>query len=339
VVIIGSSDDVLKTQHFTSNALKMVENLIDYIPKDAKVIEPFVGDGDLILDEFNYVEVYDIDPIYVEGDSLRDTLLYPPDYTGKYVITNPPYLAKNKTKDKTIFNLYDVDDWYKAAIKTMLDCEGGLLVIPFNFFTDENSKKLRISFFKRFNISYMNVFNFPIFENTTYTTCAFVFTRKKKESYENECVKTFLYDDKKEVDLLYEYEYGYRLGGADLNIILKEENLFTRLLKDQVSTTNIKIHCIDSRYKLIRAEVDEPYYGILTDRAFLTLKPLDDNFLSDINEDEFCDLFNKEINFLRKKYHNLIFTTYRDFGRKRVSFDFVYKLSTLLVKKLKEARK
>jgi len=38
------------------------------------------------------------------------------------------------------------------------------------------------------------------------------------------------------------------------------------------------------------------------------------------------DLFNKKINQLRQDYLSLFLTNYRDNDRKRISFDFVYKL-------------
>ena len=41
-------------------------------------------------------------------------MLYPPNYHEKWVITNPPYLAKNKAKDKTLFNQYSVIPVNKA---------------------------------------------------------------------------------------------------------------------------------------------------------------------------------------------------------------------------------
>lgn len=67
-------------------------------------------------------ETYDIQDNL--GATAQDTLLNPPDYKNKWVITNPPYLTKNKAKDKTIFNKYDVDDLYKATLKSILNCDG-----------------------------------------------------------------------------------------------------------------------------------------------------------------------------------------------------------------------
>ena len=77
--------------------------------------------------------MYDIDPKI--NAITQNTLLNPPDYKDKYVITNPPFLAKNKNKDKTIYEIYDVGDLYKAAIKSFIigDVIGGILIVPLNF--------------------------------------------------------------------------------------------------------------------------------------------------------------------------------------------------------------
>ena len=68
------------------------------IPNEThNIIEPFVGNGDLlkfIKNKENYkLEIYDIDP-KCKDVIKRDTLKNPPDYTNKFVLTNPPYLQK-----------------------------------------------------------------------------------------------------------------------------------------------------------------------------------------------------------------------------------------------------
>ena len=91
-------EDLIKTQHFTKQYEKILKN-IDFHPKEA--VDPFAGECDL----FNYSTetkwtFYDIEP-KKENVIKNDSLLNPIDYTGKTVITNPPYLAKNKTKEFT----------------------------------------------------------------------------------------------------------------------------------------------------------------------------------------------------------------------------------------------
>ena len=107
--------DLNKTQHYSKNNL-LLDGLTSFIPKNAFIIEPFYGQGDLVKD-FSIKEYYDI-AFPIGSPHYRDTLLNPPIYENKWIITNPPYLAKNKAKDKTVFNFYDYDDLYKIAIST-----------------------------------------------------------------------------------------------------------------------------------------------------------------------------------------------------------------------------
>lgn len=138
--------DLEKTIHYTTKAQEICANLIKYIPENAVLVEPFVGDGNLTsLFPNHFWERYDIEE---KPNAIKqNTLLQPPIYLGKWVITNPPYLAKNKAKEKTIFNKYDVDDLYKATLLSILDCEGGILIIPTNFITDERTGVVRKKFF------------------------------------------------------------------------------------------------------------------------------------------------------------------------------------------------
>ena len=128
-------EDLKKTIHYTTHAAEICGNLTKYIPVDTILVEPFTGDGNLLsLFPGHQWEKYDIED---KGNNIiQDTLLSPPDYDNKWVITNPPYLAKNKAKDKAIFNKYNTDDLYKAFLLTLEKCCGGIIIIPTNFLTD-----------------------------------------------------------------------------------------------------------------------------------------------------------------------------------------------------------
>src|SRR5271170_1892175 len=106
---------------FTTNYKKILADL--YIPSEEKIIiEPFVGEGDLLnfVDSNKTIKTYDIcQPISkFTSDNItfkkKDTLNSPPDYSNKIVITNPPYLARNKSDDKKIYNKYKTNDLYKC---------------------------------------------------------------------------------------------------------------------------------------------------------------------------------------------------------------------------------
>lgn len=83
-------------EHFSKLSLgQFYTKNVDYLfqefekPK-GKIIEPFAGQGDLIKWCGEDVEAYDIDP-KAPQIIKRDTLLFPPDYQGKFVITNLPH--------------------------------------------------------------------------------------------------------------------------------------------------------------------------------------------------------------------------------------------------------
>ena len=74
-------------QFYTTNSDYILQGM--EVPKDVKIIEPFCGQGDLVKWVDREVERYDIDP---KIDAItQNTLLNPPNYKDKYVITNPPY--------------------------------------------------------------------------------------------------------------------------------------------------------------------------------------------------------------------------------------------------------
>ena len=86
-------------------------------------------------------------------------------------------MAKNKASNKQIFDIYNVDDLYKAFLVSMLECEGGIIIIPTNFLSDERTADIRKKFFSRFEILELNVCTIPVFKTTTYSVCSFAFKR------------------------------------------------------------------------------------------------------------------------------------------------------------------
>lgn len=327
--------DLQKTIHYTTKAALICGNLVEYIPSDATLIEPFVGGGDLLeLFPNHSWERYDIDP-KIEA-TTQDTLLSPPDYKGKWVITNPPYLAKNKAINKEIFAKYSVDDLYKATLISILEAEGGILIIPTNFFTDERTGAVREKFFNRFKILRANIFTEPVFTTTTYSVCSFAFTKKENtklpQSFEliiqpaNEKVQVSIYP-----------EYDYRIAGEFYNSIAKVSNIFGRLVgktsKDYIS--NIKLYALDTRNERIRLEFEPNHYeGKESDRSYATLTCKRE--LTEEQEKKLIAAFNEQLEGFRKSYHDLSLTNYRDYNRKRIGFTFAYQLLSKIYKELYE---
>ena len=156
-------------QFYTTNNEYILQNI--KIPNDIRnIIEPFAGNGDLVdfiekdakQKNIKYnIECYDIEP---KKDYIikRDTINEPPNYNNKYIVTNPPYLARNKSKDKLLFDKYDVNDLYKCVIKDILTniCLGGIFIIPLNFWSSIRLAdiKLRKTFLEKYNVILLNIF-------------------------------------------------------------------------------------------------------------------------------------------------------------------------------------
>lgn len=322
--------DIAKTQHFTTNYDTILKN-IKFFPDTA--IDPFAGDCDLLkYSPHTSWSFYDIDPksskvIY------NDSLMNPPDYNDKSVITNPPYLAKNKTKEfSDIFKKYHTDDLYKAAIISLVrgNCKNGILIIPVNFFTDEFTNDIRCMFLSRYKISYVNYFEEQIFSNTTYNICAFYF--EKYTGGTNGNVQFYEPIQNSSIDISIKPEYGYRVGGEFYACLKTIKPEFNRAVKNVSYNfiTRLYLEALDTRTKHLHLELhDSPYYGINSDRMRATLTC--NKELSHDDELYIANTFNMYMDDERKKYGNLILTNFRDFGRKRISFEDVYKICTMII--------
>lgn len=323
-------DDLSKTTHYTTQANYICSNLLKYVPQNVILVEPFVGEGDLIkLFPFHKWETYDV--VDKGFNTIQDTLKSPPDYKGKWVITNPPYLAKNKATDKSIFSLYDTDDLYKASLLSFLDCAGGILIIPTNFFTDERSGRVRKKFLDIFQILEANVFTRPAFTSTTYSVSSFSFQRRTE--CEAQRFNVNIQPNNKTVQVQLSPQYDYRLAGEYYAQINQINNMFGRAIKGQQIDgfiTNLNLYALDSREKRIRIEYDSNhYYGKQSDRTMATLTCK--RKLTDIEQKWLVEAFNKELETFRQTYADLPMTNYRDFNRKRIGFDFVYQMLTHLL--------
>ena len=157
-------------QFYTTNYEYILQNI--NIPEYINdIIEPFAGEGDLLKFINKYkkynIELYDIDPKNI-NIKKQDTLTHPPIYKNKYVITNPPYLARNKSEDKVLFDKYDVNDLYKCFIINIINdnCQGGIIIIPLNFICSvrKNDVDIRKRFLDIYNMEHINIFEESVFD-------------------------------------------------------------------------------------------------------------------------------------------------------------------------------
>lgn len=341
------------------------------VPDNVPLIEPFVGGKDLIKWAGKRMEMYDKDRRVCENDSeilFQDTLLNPPVYKDKFVVTNPPYLARNKNKDKTLYDKYDTNDLYKVFIKNIVngDALGGILILPLNFLSGQDNK-IRECFFKKYKISQLNIFEETVFGDTSNVVCAFQFERGTQG---DSLVNLSLYPSKETRQISLQEKYGYRLAGEVYDVVkrtkhsefkisrlVKGEKYLKRDKEKKFIPTNLFLCASDSggeenarnkkglpinikneniKHKISLTLCEHRYYGKETDRMFASLSC--NHTLN--NQQEIVDKFNERLENYRTKYNSLFLTNFRNssknYSRKRISFSLAFSIIKEILEEMEE---
>ena len=333
-------------QFYTTNYDYILQNL--YIPENIiKIIEPFAGNGDLlnfIKDKDNYnIECYDIEP---KKDYIiqKNTILDPPNFNKSFILTNPPYLARNKSNDKELFDKYKTNDLYKCFIEILIlnECLGGILLVPLNFICSirKNDIDLRKKFISKYNIITLNIFEEQVFEDTTYTICSFQFEKKEQE---NE-IKVYIYPSNINFNIKLNKNNNYTIGGDIYNLEQNDKykiDRATRLYDNKDNFTNILVKCIDDNInnkiglKIVDDKIRDKYIDNtpkLSARSYaiLVIKPK----ITIIQQQKLVELFNNFLNEKRNNCNSLFLSNYREskeIARKRISFTLVYEICNHLL--------
>jgi len=331
-------------QFYTSNYQYILQNM--KIPYGIRnIIEPFAGNGDLLnfIDKNKYnIECYDIDP---KKDFIikQDTLLNPPNLDDKYIITNPPYFARNKCLDKKLFDLYNTNDLYKCFIKILIKSNslGGILIVPLNFLCSirKSDIDIRKEFLNKYDIVIVNIFEEKVFDDTSYTICSFQFTLKN-----NNNTICYIYPSKKTINFNLNNDNNYTIGGEIYNLRQNPKykiDRATKLCKNETYFTNILVKCIDDNINntislsIVNDENKKKYIDNtpkLTARSYaiLVIEPK----ISKDKEKLLVEKFNLFLTANRNKYNSLFLTNYREsnsIARKRISFGLVYEICNYLL--------
>lgn len=322
--------------------------ILDGLPKPpvgARVVEPFAGNSDLVkwLGKAYEVEAYDIDPkhTYIKK---RDTLKDPPAYEGCWVVTNPPFLARNKTKDKAIFDTYGLNDLYKCAIRSMLGCEGGLLIIPAGFFFSERKMdcECRDEFMRRYEITRVKYFEETVFPDTPTTVVAFSFTKHVGEPLTRQDVEWVRKpgDERKTFEMTKENKWivgGHvfnKSGAKGIKRYVDGAN------HDGWKITHMTLSALDSgksdgriRLKFMK---DYVYKGKESSRTYATIMTRGDVPVE--KQKRVCDAFNAYVEGEREKYWSLFLPQFREskeYARKRIPFELAYGIIEEIIEKTK----
>jgi hypothetical protein len=334
-------------QFYTTNYEYILQDMI--IDNNiTNIIEPFCGNGDLLKfiknKEIYNIECYDIDPKH-DYIIYKDTLLNPPSYTNKFILTNPPYLARNKCINKNIFDKYNENDLYKCFIKELLinECLGGIIIIPLNFWCSirKNDIKLRKQFMIKYSIIKINIFEEKVFNDTTYTICSCHFMNNNNS---NNDISITIYPSKININTQLNDKNNYLIGGQIYN--LKTNNIYninriTSKNKNSEFITNIRVKCIDdNENNKIGLSINNNIFIDETPNlsartyASLIIEPKINKEL----EEKLVIEFNKYFNNYRDKYKSLFLCNYREskvnIARKRISFELVYKIVEYLLEQI-----
>lgn len=344
------SDKKQLGQFYTTKSDELMQNLV--LPPGPTVVEPFVGNGDLIpycRTISPTIEIYDIQPqiealkkLSFDDSAIitQDTLLNPPDYKGKYCITNPPYLARNQSTDKKIFDLYNENDLYKCFIRTLItgDVEGGCLIIPLNFWNGMRlaDVALRDAFLSRYQILYLNIFENAVFEDTSYSVCSFSF---KKCEQITQTIEVKYYPSKKCHQIVLKRSEKWCIGYEVLNTRQDQRIKLVRITDKSNETgllrSNLLLHGLDSvgpnspgyeagRICLKLVDDDKIYVGKVSSRTAASIAW--NVSLDKAAQQKIVNSFNRFLNINRAKYNSMFLSNYRENQRKRISFELAFRL-------------
>ncbi|PIP28036.1 MAG: hypothetical protein COX29_03260 [Candidatus Moranbacteria bacterium CG23_combo_of_CG06-09_8_20_14_all_35_22] len=360
-------------QFFTKNSDYILSGFESFI-NGKDLADPFAGGGDLIewaeKNKAKKISGYDVDKKYVDNRKIffNDSIANPKKY--KFVITNPPYLNVNKANDKIktqYFKNSGFEDLYQLSLNSLMNSEEGIVIVPINFLSAENSKKTRHIFFSKFKIVRMNYFKQQVFPDTTYNVIAFYYRKKKNLFEDNFKVETSIFPENKKISIELKKEYDWAIGGEILKLVDDQKNYLGiyRLTEKDIISGNRKIKAAINHVKNIEeVGVSEDLYKTINSNIIL-LKAIDsgsehgkialenirkygldcliskkssrhmiylvfDKKISLKQQEKLVEIFNLEINKLRDDYLSLFLTNYRDNDRKRIGFDFVYKFINYL---------
>jgi len=315
------------------------------------IIEPFVGNGDLLnfIDNDNHViEIYDIDPKY-PNTIKQDTLKNPPNYNNKFILTNPPYLARNKNKNKELYDKYKCNDLYKCFITNLIEnvCNGGIIIIPLNFMSSirKSDIELRKHFLEKYKIKLINIFEERVFDDTSYTVCSIYFIKKGTNS-EDENISINIYPSKKKITIKLNQSNNFTIGGEIYNIPNNSSLKIQRATKKtdysektNNKKTNILLKCIDDNIdsKLGFNIVNDHNIFVdntpnLSARSYATL--VINKSLTIEEQGILVKKMNDYINIQREKYNSLFLSNYREsntIARKRISFDLAFRICNYIL--------
>ncbi len=344
-----------KGQFYTVNVDYILDGL-NSIPEDCNtVIEPFAGKGDLLkwIQTIDFgkklvIEKYDIEP-KCEDCIKRDTLDDPPDYTNKFVLTNPPYLARNKNTDKKIYDKYNSNDLYKCFLLSLCPnglekrCAGGIVIIPAGFFFSPRDidNYCRNKFLSMYKIVKVKYFEETVFPDTHTTVVAIQFIKSNSLLEKQEVIWNFLPSDSNKIfEMTKSNDWIvcgdiYKLPTNKCIHIGRYVEGYS--LKTDEQLTFLTLNALDSGKAdgriCLKYTKDYVYKAKESSRSFATLI-IKGMVLTEKDQQTISELFNNFLEKRRTEYNSLFLPQYREskeYARKRIPFELAYSIINYLI--------
>lgn len=292
------------------------------------------------------MEAYDIEPKR-EGIVLRDTLKSPPDYTDSWILTNPPYLARNKCTNKEIFDLYEMNDLYKCFIMSLVrqnNYRGGIMIIPAGFFFSPRDIDVRCrgEFMRRNRITGVRYFEETVFADTSTTVVAIAFERSLTDMDAQDVPWIMMPSGEHRVFNMSATDSWivggdlYRLKGGDGVRIRR--HVEGQALKAGEQQTFMTLNALDSGTQDGRISLSYKagyvYPAKDCSRTYATLRIVG-RALSEAQQQELCGMFNTFLEEKRTETWSLFLPQFREskeYARKRIPFELAYSILEWLIK-------
>jgi hypothetical protein len=323
-------------QFFTTNSDYILSGF-EYLMKNASVIDPFVGNGDLLnwamKNGASSVIGYDIEPRtneYIKNDSIVN----PPSYKNKFLVSNPPYLSRNKYKgNKEVFDFWKQDDLYKCHLASLIknDCYEALIILPTNFWC-ESRDRIRKDLFDSFYISSAKYWNTPVFDDvsTGITVVHLKRGHRNKQVFEMNHVS-----ENKSFEMILEKRYNY-LFGKDFFDYINRKVPKIKIIKTDIGmpnpNTNIVVGLLDKgKWKSgLSYNDNDPIF--CSAKSFTTYQITIPNInLTETQQKTLVETFNSQLKYFRHKYHDMFLSNYMGPKQKILSRGYVHELISVIL--------
>lgn len=301
-------------QHFTPKIItdRYLSVFRAIYKKDLTIVDPFVGEGNLLIafldtlsieEASNYInrlkiKGYDydnkvilrlkkifkdryntdsriLDLIFKKNNSLLDNIIRPDDF----IITNPPYLARNTAKTKfpkdykRNFSKNNFHDYYEMSLFKYIKNDG-IWILPSNIYSNMKLEELRVTLFKNSYIDLLCVYESPVFKNTRISVTSFVKYKKDKE--QNNIDFTFI-NKKGHKSMSIDIDNGVLCNEWSKMIHKKKspiEKVDQGIQRKHLSSGNNKVCIINEEYEIEYLQIDNKTLNLLK-RNHLILRTVD----------------------------------------------------------------